>query len=148
MLFSVAGVNGLGGIRMRRLALAGLLGLGACMVPARADFDDALAALGRYDYPAAFQEFLPLAEDADPIAQYYVGYMHYYGYGVPKDYGKAYEWMRKSAEQGDPDAQTFLGDMFYSGEGVPQDYVQAVHWFGKAVEQGAPYAKYSLALIP
>ena len=132
---------------MRRLALAGLLGLGACAAPTPAGFDHAIVALERYDYPTAFQAFLPLAEAADPIAQYYIGYMYYYGYGVPEDYGKAYEWMRRSAEQGDPDAQTFLGGMFYAGEGVPQDFSQAVHWYERAAEQGDPYARYSLALM-
>lgn len=131
---------------MRRLVLAALLGVGLA-APARADLDDAVAAFDVYDYVAAYKELRPLADGGDPVSQYYLGYMYYYGLGVPADYVEAYEWMRKSAEQDDPDAQTFLGDLLYFGEGVPQNFERAAHWYEKAAEQDRPYAEYSLALM-
>jgi uncharacterized protein len=52
---------------MRRLfAFATVLLLAA---PAWADFADGLAAYDRGDYETAFEEFLPLAEQGDALAQ-------------------------------------------------------------------------------
>lgn len=52
-------------------------------------------------YREAFHQLLPLAAQGSSEAQYAVGYMYYYGYGVPRDSGSGVFWIKKSAEQHD-----------------------------------------------
>lgn len=51
-------------------------------------------------YKKAMRELLPLACDGNPDAQYAVGYMYYYGYGVAQDTDVGYFWIARSASQG------------------------------------------------
>ncbi len=55
-------------------------------------------------YKEAFRQLLPLAVKGKPEAQYAVGYMYYYGYGVPEDDESGLFWMTKAAEQNYPPA--------------------------------------------
>jgi len=55
-------------------------------------------------YKDAFRQLLPLAVKGNPDAQYAVGYMYYYGYGVSEDSESGMFWMTKSAEQHYPPA--------------------------------------------
>src|SRR6266496_3661053 len=48
------------------------------------------------------------ARQGDAKAQLTLGWMYYYGKGLPKDYVEAALWYRKSAEQGDAKAQYSL----------------------------------------
>lgn len=50
-------------------------------------------------YKEAFHQLLPLAVKGKPEAQYAVGYMYYYGYGVPEDDESGIFWMTKAADQ-------------------------------------------------
>jgi hypothetical protein len=51
--------------------------------------DDGLAAYGRGDYATALQEWLPLAEQGDAVAQYNLGVMYANGWGVPENDAEA-----------------------------------------------------------
>ena len=48
----------------------------------------------------AMHILLPLACDGIPEAQYAVGYMYYYGYGVAQDTDVGYFWIKRAADQG------------------------------------------------
>lgn len=50
-------------------------------------------------YKRAMDELLPLACDGNAEAQYAVGYMYYYGYGVAQDTDVGYFWIKRSANQ-------------------------------------------------
>lgn len=50
-------------------------------------------------YQDAFHQLLPLANEGSKEAQYAVGYMYYYGYGVSHDAESGLFWIHKSAEQ-------------------------------------------------
>ncbi|EKD71206.1 MAG: hypothetical protein ACD_46C00246G0005 [uncultured bacterium] len=50
-------------------------------------------------YKRAMRDLLPLASDGNPEAQYAVGYMYYYGYGVTQDTDVGYFWINRSASQ-------------------------------------------------
>lgn len=63
---------------------------------------------GAGDYKQAFRELLPLASEGSPDAQYAVGYMYYYGYGVAQDSETGIFWMRKAANQRLPKAISAL----------------------------------------
>ena len=51
------------------------------------------------NYKSAFRGLLPLASDGNAEAQYAVGYMYFYGYGVAQDNDSGIFWMQKAAQQ-------------------------------------------------
>lgn len=51
-------------------------------------------------YKHAMMILLPLACDGLPQAQYAVGYLYYYGYGVTQDTDVGYFWISRAADQG------------------------------------------------
>ena len=55
-------------------------------------------------YKTAMRRLMPAAVEGVPQAQYAVGYMYYYGYGVAQDTDMGYFWMKKSAAAGFPPA--------------------------------------------
>lgn len=83
-------------------------------------------------------------EKVDAAAQFNIGTMYYFGYGVDIDKPKAIKWYRKAAELGDAQAQFNLGVMYDNGEGVAPDKTEAVKWYRKAAEQGLAAAQEQL----
>ncbi len=55
-------------------------------------------------YQEAFRQLLPLAVKCKAEAQYAVGYMYYYGYGVTEDAESGIFWMTQAAAQNYPPA--------------------------------------------
>ncbi len=49
-------------------------------------------------YKRAMHKLLPLACDGSREAQYAVGYMYYYGYGVAQDSDVGHFWIQRSAD--------------------------------------------------
>ena len=88
-----------------------------------------------------------LAENGDTEAQFNLGTMYAFGYGVAQDYKEAVKWYRKAAEQGDVAAQYNLGLAYTLGHGIVQDYKEAVKWYRKAAEQGLAEAQYNLGVM-
>jgi TPR repeat protein len=115
-------------------------------LPALADLTAGQAAYDKRDYAAALQEFLPLAQRGDAIAQLRLGYMYEFGRGVPQNDKDAVRWFRAAAEQGNADAQFSLGFLYEVGfgRGVPQDYNEAVRWYRAAADQGNVSAQFFL----
>jgi len=105
-------------------------------LPVLADLRAGQAAYDAGDYATALNEFLPLAQRGDAVAQLDLGWMYFSGRGVPQDSKEAVRWYRAAAEQGEPNAQVNLGWMYDHGRGVPQDYTEAVRWYRAAAEQG------------
>lgn len=93
-----------------------------------ATFRQGVSAFNRQQYLLAAQNFFPLAEQGDPAAQSYLGFMFETGRGVPQNYTEAAMWYRRAAEQGDTLAQYSLGLLYDKGQGVPQDIVEANKW--------------------
>ena len=85
-------------------------------------------------YKDAYDWCLRAARNDDRRAQYVVGWMHYYGKGVARDYEAAFKWYREAALQGDPRAMTFLGLMYRKGLGVARNPDRAIAWYERAVE--------------
>ena len=112
-----------------------------------ADFNDGYDAYKKGDYKTAFNEWKPLAEQAEAEAQYNLGVMYTNGRGVLKDDKQAVKWYRKAAEQGESDAQYNLALMYSKGDGVLKDYKQAVKWFRKSAEQGFANAQNNLGWL-
>ncbi len=80
-------------------------------------------------------------------AQFYLGAMHDFGYGVPQDDQEARRWYTKAAETGHAEAQFNLGRMYWKGRGIPRDYEQAAQWFRKAADQGDVDAQFRLGVM-
>jgi uncharacterized protein len=93
-----------------------------------ATFRQGVSAFNRHEYLLASQIFFPLAEQGDPAAQSYLGFMFETGRGIPQNYTEAAMWYRRAAEQGDSLAQYSLGLLYDKGQGVPQDIVEANKW--------------------
>lgn len=116
------------------------------------DLEDGIEAFLAEDYSKAIRLLQPLAEQDEPRAQFYLGGMYDYGYGVAEDDENADFWYRRAAtifwtlaEQGDPDAQYHLGSMYDQGFGVVEDVGQAVARYQRAAEQGHFHARHALA---
>ena len=109
-----------------------------------ASFRQGVSAFNRQDYASASQIFIPLAEQGEPSAQAYLGFMFETGRGVPQNYTEAAMWYRRAAEQGDSLAQYSLGLLYDRGFGVPQDIVEAGKWLNlstAAAPRGAREAR-------
>ena len=111
------------------------------------DFDKGLAAAQAGDYATALQEWTPLAESGNVIAQYNLGIMYDSGQGVIQDYKEAAKWYKLAAEQGYANAQLNLGRMYNYGEGVIRDYKEAVKWYRFAAERGNANAQHNLGIL-
>ncbi len=87
-----------------------------------------------------FSGYKLVAENGDANAQYNLGVMYSYGYGILESDAEAVKWYRLAAEQGNANAQFSLGVMYSNGEGVPQNNTRAYVWFSVAATQGHQYA--------
>lgn len=99
--------------------------------------DDGIQAYDKQDYSLAYQSLLPMAEQGDGKAQYYVGDMLVGGMGVPADMAKGVYWLEQSVENNYYMAAKTLGKMYMSGFGVPIN-----------PEKGAKYLLLYHSLIP
>lgn len=87
------------------------------------------------------------AENGDPVAQYKLGLIHFYGRGVDIDRAKGLQWVTESAERGNADAEYFMGTAITAGVATETDFGQAARWFSKAAEQGHVKAQQKLASL-
>ncbi|MDI1302616.1 MAG: tetratricopeptide repeat protein [bacterium] len=116
---------------MKRWLLAGCL---ATVVPvsAGADLQSGLGAMSRSDYATALKELTPLAEAGDPAAQFAVGQICLYGWGVRKNEAVALQWFLKAGEQGHNGAQKVLASMYKYGLGVARNPQEEEAWSRRA----------------
>ncbi len=81
----------------------------------------------------SLSRWLPLAEQGDVEAQYYVARIYANAMsGVPLDYAKAAEWYQRAADKDYAPAMQELGYLFESGLGVPQDQLRGLNLQRKA----------------
>jgi TPR repeat protein len=109
-----------------------------------AQADPARLAYDREDYSAAAALYAPRAEKGDAEAQYRMGMMARFGWGVDKDAEAAARWLRKAAEKGHPLAQAELGTMYRLGRGVATDAQEAARWLRSAALAGVGIAQLSI----
>lgn len=51
------------------------------------------------DFKTAFRKLMPAAVAGNPKAQYAIGYMYYYGFGVPRDEESGLFWIHRAADK-------------------------------------------------
>ena len=115
--------------------------------PARAGFDDGLAAYNEGRFQAATDAFIPLAEAGDAWARFYLGHILYFGYGREADPNGAANLYFEAAEQGHAVAQYSLGRLIFNGEGVVRNIERGTQWMRRAAQQGLGEAQFNLALL-
>lgn len=64
------------------------------------DFDTGLAAYKASEYAAAMLEWTPLAKKGNADAQLHLGYMYFFGKGVPQDLVTAHMWINIAMANG------------------------------------------------
>ncbi len=123
----------------RDLSVTLMIGFFSCLVlmilPLNSHCDDA-----EDSNPALRENLLP-AQQGDPQAQVFVGYLYETGQGVRQNYPKAAQWYWKAAEQGNSIAQYQLGTMYHLGKGVSQNYGLAYMWLDLSASGGNLSAK-------
>ncbi len=125
---------------MKKLVALLILSLAFATAPAFADFQEGYDAYYKGDYKTALREWQPLVEQRDAKVQYFLGEMHYLGWGVLQDYKTAVKWYTLSAEQGHAKAQATLGLLYERGYGVVQDYARAHMWYNIGASNGNDFA--------
>ena len=116
-------------------------------VAAAEPYKDALAAWRRGEYATAYRLWQPLADEGDPDAQFYVGFMNEYGQGVARNGLEAIRWYRKAADQDHAFAQFRLGDLYSSGEVSPPNDSEAAQWYRLAADHGLGGAQFNLGMM-
>lgn len=106
--------------------------------------DAAQAAYEREDYPAAAALYAPRANAGEAEAQYRMGMMARFGWGVEKDAAAAARWLQQAAIRNHPQAQAELGTMYRLGRGVPEDPNEAARWLTAAANAGIGMAQLSI----
>lgn len=76
-----------------------------------------------------------MAEQGDPYAQLYLGYMYDTGKGTAEDDVEAFKWYKKAADYGLPAGQNSLGIMYEEGKVVARNYLAAYAFFYMAAVQ-------------
>lgn len=76
-------------------------------------------------YKESLKELMPLACIGMPEAQYAVGYMYFYGYGVAQDTDLGYFWIKRAADKHYRPAENALALICEQGK-FPQVSRQAV----------------------
>jgi TPR repeat protein len=109
------------------------------------EYGRAFDAAKRYD--EAMRWYREAADQGYSAAQVGLGFIYYYGHGVPQNYGEAMRWLHKAAEQGNAVAQNTLGVMYINGQGVSQNYAEGLEWYRKAADQGFATAQTNLGAM-
>ncbi|AEF22749.1 tetratricopeptide repeat protein [Pseudomonas fulva] len=82
----------------------------------------------RKDYAAAAAHWREAITQGHNAALNNLGYLTYYGLGMPASPADGVELWRKGAELGVSEAQWHLGIAYQDGKGVTQDLLQAYGW--------------------
>lgn len=90
------------------LRMVGALALSLASGAVTADVAAGRRAIDRSDYAAALKELLAPAERGDPEAQFQLGRMYAFGWGVKVDKARADHLFRESAARGHPRARLLL----------------------------------------
>jgi TPR repeat protein len=85
---------------------------------------------------AAAQQFAP--------AEFQMGQIYDFGFGVTADDRQALAWYRRAAEHGNAAAQRSVGDFYRKGRLVTADAAEAARWFRRAADGDDLRAQYQL----
>lgn len=121
-------------------------------VRARATAGDAVAqfSLGAFLYYGtpetreAIDWIRKAAAREHPPAEFQMGQLYEFGFGVPQSDAEALAWFRKAAEHGSPPAQRAVGEIYEKGRGVTADAEEAARWLRRGADGDDLRAQYRL----
>jgi hypothetical protein len=87
-------------------------------------------------HKAAAQNYAP--------AEFQMGQLYDFGFGVEKNDREALAWFRKAAEHGSAAGERAVGDFYQKGRGVPADAAEAARWYRRAADGDDVRAQYQL----
>ncbi|MCB9957076.1 MAG: sel1 repeat family protein [Rhodospirillaceae bacterium] len=119
--------------------LAGALWVGA-VGGARADVEEAMAALQVGDIAQAIEILRVDAEAGDPVAQYQLAAVLASPIGEARDVPEALQWLTQAVQQNHPPALLLSGRFYEIGLGAPQDLELAREAYRAAAEAGVEAA--------
>ena len=106
--------------------------LGAMLYYSGDDMAEAITWLRR----AAAQKYAP--------AEFHMGQLHDFGFGVTQNDGEALAWYRRAAEHGSAAGQRAVGDFYLKGRGVRASATNAVGWYRRGADGDDVRAQYQL----
>ncbi len=104
-------------------------------------------AFKKQQYSQAFSEFLPLANEGDYRAQYYIAYLYLNGLGTPRDVKISLKYLNDSLEHNYDPAQALMGYMYSEGIGVRKDKQKALELYQTASAQNNVSANLNLGVM-
>jgi len=94
----------------------------------------ALLYYGGTDLPLAVDWFRKAAAQGYADAEFQMGQLYDFGFGVGQDDRDALAWYRKAAEHSSAAGQRAVGDFYRKGRGVAADLAEAARWYRRAAE--------------
>lgn len=110
-------------------------------------FTAANNAVKQGDYNTAYRQYLRLATNGFPEAQFNLALMYQRGVGVNLDPAEAAYWYEKAAANGIAEAMLNLGTLYDVGGALGQDLNAAAQWYSKAAAAGSAQAMCNLGLL-
>jgi TPR repeat protein len=104
----------------------------------------ALLYYGGRDLAAAIDWLHRAAGQGHPDAEFHVGQLYDFGFGVEQDDRQALDWYRRAAERGSAAAQRTVGDFYRKGRGVTADAGEAARWYRRGADGDDLRAQYEL----
>ena len=104
----------------------------------------ALLYYGGNDTAEAIEWFRKAAARGFPSAEFQMGQLYDFGFGVAQDDREALAWYRKAAEHGHAAGQRSVGDFYRKGRGVEADAAEAVRWYSRGAGGDDLRAQYQL----
>jgi hypothetical protein len=136
----------------RKIALVFILLLSPSWLLAQ-DFDKGWAAFQAGDFVTVLEEWRPLGEQGDTVAQYALGTMYANGEGVLQDYAEAVGWYDAVDPSGPPDGRTLgQSDRHAAGPDLlrprRQDRLYRIHDFARRLHERQIMARFAGADQP
>jgi hypothetical protein len=99
------------------------------------------------DTAQAIEWFRKAAAQQYPPAEFQVGQLYDFGFGVAQNDGEALAWYRRAAEHGHAPAERSVGDFYQKGRGVIADAKEASRWYHRAADGDDIRAQYQLGQL-
>ena len=80
-------------------------------------------------------------------AEFQMGQLYDFGFGVVQSDREALAWYRRAAEHGHVPAQRAVGDFYQKGRAVPADPTEAARWYRRAADGDDIRAQYQLGQL-
>ena len=102
---------------------------------------------GADDTAQAIEWFRKAAAQQYPPAEFQIGQLYDFGFGVGQSDGEALSWYRRAAEHGHAAAERAVGDFYQKGRGVTADATEASRWYRRAADADDIRAQYQLGQL-